>query len=93
MPDIPLSSNSDYEQSIRERIRAKLTSGQLHPLIGALVMAPTEGSQICAACEVPLVMGDAMRYGNRYMDGTYHCFHVRCNALWEDERNGPHLRR
>ena len=87
MPDTPLSPNSDYEQSIRERIRAKLTSRQLSPLIGMLVIAPTEGGQICAACEVPLAMGDAMPHGYRYVDGAFHCFHVRCNALWEDERN------
>ena len=84
--DTPLFPNSDYEQSIRERIRARLVSGQIKSWTGTVIIAPTEGGQICAACEVPLVMGNAMPYGYRYVDGAYQCFHVRCNAMWEDER-------
>ena len=71
------------EQSIRERIRAKLASGQLRSERGMLLKGiPSVG--LCASCELPIETNPS---GYEYLDGKRHWFHVRCAALWEEERN------
>jgi hypothetical protein len=91
-PDSPLASaaiaggtGSLSEQSIREHIRTRLASGQLKAMDGMIVVArPDNGT--CSACELAIEPAEASTVGYRYRDGEYHGFHVRCAALWEEER-------
>jgi len=83
---VVLSGRSMNEQGIRERIRARLGSGQLRAEDGPFVVARTHSGPPCAACGLPIESADAAPCGHRYLDGEHHWFHFRCMLLWADER-------
>jgi hypothetical protein len=86
----PLDSGNDGR--LRKRIRARLASAQLRSYDGMIVL-PRDGiARLCAACILPLEPNDsALSYGYRYRDDLdqdrmYHWSHIRCAAIWEEER-------
>jgi hypothetical protein len=56
-----------------------------------MIVVPRDGiARVCAACVLPIEPNDsALSYGYRYRndrDRVYHWFHIRCAAMWEEER-------
>ena len=76
------------EENIRERIRAKLASGDLRSERGMLLKG-VPSIALCASCGLLIATNPS---GYEYPDGNCHWFHVSCAALWEEERkaNGTH---
>jgi hypothetical protein len=82
---VVLSGRPMNEQRIRERIRARLGSGQLRAEDSTFVVARRTAARRVRPAGRPIESADAAPYGHRYLDGEHHWLHRRCIVLWADE--------
>jgi hypothetical protein len=75
------------ERAIRSKIVQKLHSGLLAHDLGLPTMGGSgERGETCAACDQPISPSERLSVGYEGLARTRYWFHVRCEAIWQEER-------